>query len=40
MQKMTLDEVEQVNGGILPVLLIIDVAIWAYVGYKAGQLSR
>jgi lactobin A/cerein 7B family class IIb bacteriocin len=39
-QELTMTEVEQVSGGILPVLLLIDVGIWFYVSYKAGQLSK
>ena len=40
MQEMTMDEVEQVEGGILQLLFLFDVGIWAYNGYQPGKISR
>jgi hypothetical protein len=38
MQEMTMDEVEQVEGGILPLLFLFDVCIWTYNGYQLGKI--
>lgn len=39
MQEMTMDEIEQVEGGMLmAALFLFDVAIWAYNGYQLGKV--
>jgi hypothetical protein len=40
-QELNTVEIEEVSGGFLPVaLFLFDVAIWAYDGYKLGQITK